>query len=866
MNKHFYQSIIDIQARALVSGAFEQAICELLALITTEHCPKQSAFIFNKVHSTAHLTLEDFQGFTANGPEPIETILPPAIDIKKLTQSDQVSLIETYVIIPCSDGNLHNHCYLVIELTAEQLKSNLHKQLSTDQFIAALKAPLMSCRTYLLNNDGSHLDERENHQRNIRYIKQHLASFEVAKLQMQTDIPHIARIQKLTELACAALDVSRASVWLYSKDKTSIKCFDLFDTQNNQHFADVELFAKDYPVYFDAISENRIIVASDAYSSQETKEFAKDYLVENNIASMLDAPIILNGEIAGVLCHENRYSTREWSIDEQSFAKSVADSISIILDAQENQRIKQQLIKERDKFQLYLDTAQIMIIAIDKDANITLLNKKGQEFLEISEAEAIGLNWYQNFKVMEEVENNIKVFQRFIAGKQRLIEFNESWIVTRSGNKKLITWHNALLYDDDNNICGILSTGEDITAMREQEFEKAELEKQMHQLQKMHSLGQLTGGIAHDFNNILASILGYADLSSNLDLDIEANRQKLRKYLDIINSSGDRGRDLVAQMLAFSRSGNVEFELVDVECLIEESINMIRPMLPSTIKVDFDKKASPDKIFANENQLQQVLINLLVNARDAIVSHGEINIIIDLKPVKSLVCNSCHQKISGTFMQLTVKDSGSGIDPEIVNSIFDPFMTTKEVGKGTGMGLSSAHGIVHMHNGHISVDSTPNEGSQFDLYLPMANELAQQVTEVNQSPTINNPLASTVNLAIIDDEVAVAIMLKEVLSSYNFNVTTFENSAEGVQAICSDDKPFDMVITDYTMPEMTGIDAMKLIHAVHPEIPIILCSGNFDSISIKPELQKHFVAFFEKPLKLQEFANSAIKIAEKNIN
>lgn len=255
----------------------------------------------------------------------------------------------------------------------------------------------------------------------------------------------------------------------------------------------------------------------------------------------------------------------------------------------------------------------------------------------------------------------------------------------------------------------------------EAEEQKIELQRQLQQAQKMEAIGQLTGGVAHDFNNILASIMGYTELLK--DKLAVVGDEKTQRYLEQIYASSERARDLVVKMLTYSRGrgGVGEFEALTLTPLIEESLRMLSSDLPSTIEIDLQLEAEDLAVMTQPVQLQQLVMSLWLNARDAMQGNGRIT--IGLQRVNSVVvdCSSCHEKFAGDYIQFFVRDTGPGIKPEQLGRIFDPFYTTKQLGtdKGTGMGLAMVHGIMHDHDGHIVVETELEKGTTFNLLFPV---------------------------------------------------------------------------------------------------------------------------------------------------
>lgn len=377
---------------------------------------------------------------------------------------------------------------------------------------------------------------------------------------------------------------------------------------------------------------------------------------------------------------------------------------------------------------------------------------------------------------------------------------------------------------------------------------KQDLERQLQQSQKMQELGQLTGGIAHDFNNILAAILGYSNLA--LDRFAPDKQGKLASYLREVISASERARDLIAKMLAFTRmqpSANVG--AISPAVVIEDVVAMMRPSIPSSIQI---KRRIEDSLHIrmDPGELNQVLVNLIINARDAIGEHGMIDIRLHQVEMNGQICVSSQQRLSGVYLALEVSDTGSGIAPEHLSRIFDPFFTTKEVGKGTGLGLSMVLGILRRTSGHVVVESQPGRGSRFQLLFPIA------------SPRENLPNIQTGNLKVksglgqliwvVDDEPAVARYLGELLGDAGYSVRLFNEPSDVLAAFEIEKNDVDLLITDQTMPGLSGVELALRLHSVRPNLPIILCTGYSDGLDRSEVLRHGIRRYFSKPVPADE--------------
>jgi len=403
---------------------------------------------------------------------------------------------------------------------------------------------------------------------------------------------------------------------------------------------------------------------------------------------------------------------------------------------------------------------------------------------------------------------------------------------------------------------GIVS---DITERKQAEEEKIKLEAQLLQAQKMESIGALAGGIAHDFNNLLSAILGYTEIACD---SLPPGTVALG-YLDKVLGAGQRASNLVKQILAFSRQVSTEYVALQPAIIIKEVIEILRSSLPSTISIKPRIDSDTKSILADPTQLHQVLMNLSTNAFHAMEKSGGI-LEIGLEDREISEEDLKHQPgvQPGNFVVLSIKDSGQGIPPEIRDKIFDPYFTTKEVGKGTGMGLSIVHGIIKKYGGFIICESTVGTGTVFKVYLP---SIPQEITSTAKLPI---ELASRGKECIlfVDDEEMLTALGKVMLERLGYEVVIGTSSLAALEIFLRNPNRFDAVITDQTMPGITGIEIAEKIMRIRPDIPIILCTGYSTVINEDQAKAKGIRAFAMKPLSQKGLATILRDVLDQKSN
>jgi PAS domain S-box-containing protein len=381
----------------------------------------------------------------------------------------------------------------------------------------------------------------------------------------------------------------------------------------------------------------------------------------------------------------------------------------------------------------------------------------------------------------------------------------------------------------DGELLGILR---DVTERRKAEADRAALEAQLRESQKMEAIGTLAGGIAHDFNNIIAAILGNADLAYQ---DAGSDPRAARESLDEIRKAGRRARDVVQQILSFSRRQPTERKLIALAPLIDDSVRLLRAMLPARTAIELDLDPDVPPVLADSTQIQQLLINLATNAMQAMQGRpGRIRIRLDSVMLDTALVDAhpelgqLQQQHPGRAVRLAVADDGIGMDAATLDRIFEPFFTTKPAGEGTGLGLSVVHGIVRAHEGAVMVESAPGKGTTFTTYLPAA--VAPMPAPV--------PLASTASSAqmpdqskhilYLDDDEALVFLVKRLLERRGYRVSAFSNQREALAALRAAPASFDLVVTDYNMPGMSGLDVAREVRLMRANLPVAVASGFVD--------------------------------------
>jgi signal transduction histidine kinase/ActR/RegA family two-component response regulator len=387
--------------------------------------------------------------------------------------------------------------------------------------------------------------------------------------------------------------------------------------------------------------------------------------------------------------------------------------------------------------------------------------------------------------------------------------------------------------------------------------ERKRAEKELIHAHKMEAIGTLAGGIAHDFNNILTAVMGYAEIGlhkKNID------PTKLKYIFEQIMQAGARARDLIRQILTFSRQRDQERVPVKTGVILKEGLKLLRATLPKNIQIREVIRTEADIVLADPTQLHQIVMNLCTNAAHAMrETGGVLEVILDDFARDAASRAHLSDLHAGPYLQITVRDTGTGIDPAVVNRIFDPFFTTKAPGEGTGMGLSVVHGIVKAYGGKILVNSEIGQGTTFQVLLPRVDvDVAADSDEARQVPS------GSEHILLVDDEQALVEVGHEMLEEIGYTVITQTDAREALAVFRAQPGQFDLVITDKSMPHMTGFDLAKEIFQIRPDIPVILCSGFHDESDAARAKELGFREILVKPLVMREMAETIRNVLDRH--
>ena len=519
--------------------------------------------------------------------------------------------------------------------------------------------------------------------------------------------------------------------------------------------------------------------------------------------------------------------------------------IGVTRDISERKKGEEALRESEEKFRTVMEANPDPVVVYDIEGNVIYFNPAFTRVFGWTLAERLG-NKMDVFVPEEAWRETKMMIQKVLAGER--FSSIETLRYNKKGDVIPVSVSGAIYKDKNGNPIGSVINLRDIS-------DQKKLEAQLQQAQKMEAVGTLAGGIAHDFNNILSSVIGYTELA----LEHEKRGTFQHKNLQEVLLAGNRAKDLVKQILTFSRQVDQKQKPIQVKPLVKEALRMLRASIASTVEIEQNVQSN-ELVMGDPTQIHQILMNLCTNAAHAMEDNGGLLTIslFDEELDTDVISNHPDLK-PGPHIILTVTDTGHGIPPNVMNKIFDPFFTTKEKGKGTGLGLSVVHGIVRGHGGDIYVYSEPGKGSTFKVCLPVIE------SRFKPEKRAERPIPTgTERILFIDDEPEIMRLGKQTLESLGYDVVARNSSIEALELFKAKKDRFDLVITDMTMPHMTGEKLAEQLMQIRPDIPVILCTGFSYMIDEAKALDMGIRAFIAKPILKQEIAEAIRKVLDEN--
>ena len=530
--------------------------------------------------------------------------------------------------------------------------------------------------------------------------------------------------------------------------------------------------------------------------------------------------------------------------------KRLSDSARLIGALVESKISQTELQKERERLNVTLHSIGDGVITTNVDGKVVLLNKVAEVLTGWEQEKAIG-------RKIEEVFHIVNEHTRKRCGNpvEKVLDTggiiglaNDTLLLAPDGSERIIADSGAPIVDSDGNTVGVVLVFRDIT-------EKVKLEVELRHAHKMEAIGNLAGGIAHEFNNVLGIIIGNAELA----MDDMEKWHPVSENLNEIKLASLRAKDVVKQLLTFSRKMETKREPIDIRVIIKETLKLLRAVIPSSIRIQESLPVEIDHVVADPTQIHQLLINLCNNAAQAMSDEGG-KLTIGLNNVSfDYEAASKHPGLQpGAYVRFSVSDTGCGIPSNLLDRIFDPYFTTKDIGKGTGMGLAVVHGIVKSHKGAIDIESRVGEGTAFHVYFPSSKEKAYKGKGESEAlPTGNE------RILFVDDEISIVKLYEKILNELGYSVSSNTDPVRIQKLFKSEPDKYDLIISDMTMPNMTGDQLAIEILNIRPNIPILICTGHSEKMSPEKADKIGIKGLLMKPIMTADLAKAVRKALDE---
>jgi PAS domain S-box-containing protein len=573
----------------------------------------------------------------------------------------------------------------------------------------------------------------------------------------------------------------------------------------------------------------------------------KQEFMRQGIQSLLVVPMICSNKVMGFIGLDSVKEEKMWAGDTNSLLKIVGQ---VFANALENKKTRQALQQSEERLRIVFETFPDPVTIIQAedgrciDVNSAFTRVTGWTYDEVVGKTAADLDIWHDPPAREKMIADITEHGK-VENLEAQFRLKDGRLITALMSATLIILRNRP---------HILTITRDISELKAAQQEREQLRTRLIQAQKMEAIGTLAGGIAHDFNNILGAIIGYAEMAL-----YDTQKDSMEHYnTEQVLKAGHRAKDLVKQILAFSRKSEQDKKIIFLTPIIKEVLKLLRASLPTTIEIRQNIEPNLDAIFADPTQIHQVMMNLCTNSAHAMGDKGGIlEINLHNSNLDTKAAARYPELNPGPYVKLSVSDTGCGMDFATLQRIFDPYFTTKEQDKGTGMGLAVVHGIVKGHGGSIHVESAVAEGTRFDILFPVVKRQAiSETEELKALPTGNE------TILCVDDEQSLIELGKNMLKKLGYRVEARTLPVEAIELFKAAPDTFDLVISDMTMPAMTGVSLAKKLMQIRPQIPVIICTGYSEQIDESRAKELGIRGFLMKPFTIRELSKTVRKVLD----
>ncbi len=560
----------------------------------------------------------------------------------------------------------------------------------------------------------------------------------------------------------------------------------------------------------------------------------RESLQAQQVQSLLIVPLFSKTSgVMGFVGVDDTRKTRRWTEDQVVLLRLAADIIARDLERRHHEAA---LRESERRFRDILENVNLISLILDVNGHISFCNTFMLDLCGYTLDEVIGRDYFDIFIPPDERKVLRVLFFEGLGTRSFPVHY-EYPILTRDGALRLVVWDNTILYDHRGSMAGLASIGRDVTEHRQ-------LEEHYRRVQKMESVGRLAGGVAHDLNNLLAPIIGYCDmLLDELDSETE-HHENIRHILN----AAERARDLTHQLLAFGRKQVLQLQLININTLVKSLHEVLRRTIPENIEVLTFLTEDIHAVKADRSQVEQVILNLVVNAQSAMPKGGTLtietaNIVLDAEYAAT------HVGVSpGPHVLLIISDTGVGMNAATLERVFEPFYSTKSDGQGSGLGLATVYGIVKQHGGHIWVYSEPDQGTSFKIYFPTEGLPPETGgDEEATTPTVGGKEA----ILVVEDNELVRVLAQQVLTKFGYTAYAAESPRQALALLANSDLHIDMLLSDVVMPEMNGKELYQKIIADRPGLKVLYMSGHTENVIAHQGILDTDVPFIPKPFNVR---------------
>lgn len=657
----------------------------------------------------------------------------------------------------------------------------------------------------------------ERHEKAFRIQKQQRTTLEVARLATQEEAPFEHLVRDICQLAAATLKVPRSGIWLCDEETPVFRNIVQTDLTQRDYCESSPLILNSNSTFVRQLEQVRVLSMVNLNAPIPNTSFlSHEYIQRNQTATVICAAFIKNSKLIGFLMIEDTTHTL-WQEDQYNFIREIANYLHILVLNEHRLKIQNDLARQEQQFRLLFFDSPLAMMAFDKETfQFVAVNHTATEVFGYNLDEMLHKGIYDLIPVKEVMDIHTLVSSHNESGKYHVLE---SRMQKRSGEMVDVEIHSHSI--NLSSRASILMVIHDIT-------ERKQIESSLRRTQKMEAVGQLVGGIAHDFNNITNIIKGHAEL---LEMKLAGN-EKTAKHINAIHKAANRTTSLTKKLMQFSRQQQINSEVCNIGDILWELTELVTKSLTGNIEVVMDIAADLSPVLIDRGDFEDVMINLAINARDAMDGHGTLTI----RAINTYLDKDSPLMIRdrkpGHYTRVSVGDTGSGIPKELQEKIFDPFFTTKEKGKGTGLGLSMVYGFAKRSGGFMELKTKEGHGTTFFLWLPHSDEKPSKSNlTASQEPAIVVSPGHTA--LVVDDEEDIRSSLSEMLEAIGFAVKQAESAAHAKEIIQNQSKPFSLVLSDIVMPgEENGVNLAQWIKETSQNTHVILASGYSENISL----------------------------------